>query len=375
MRDERGTSVVGSGAAQAAPPAIDVDARFRLSKHMQIRPRAPGFVAESLITGRRQALPNAASVRLLLSLCEPTTLRDVLSRMPRHEPSFLLEFFAGCYERGLITHVAQDGTAEEDALGALLHWEPHDLAFHLWSRRGRNPALTGATGHLVDVVPAEPLRRISSGVASLALPTPDLVRLETEDWSLTRALETRRSRYEVGSVPLASLAELLFRACRVSRVTTDGEALAQKVYPSGGSLHSLEVYVLAHRCAGLPSGGYRYDAFEHRLERLAAPGEDLEQLLREAQVGTGRLPDLPSVLLIFAARFRRVSRKYQSIAYHLILQEVGALYQTLYLVAETLGIAACAIGAGDSDRFARAFGTDFFMESSVGEMILGGREG
>jgi SagB-type dehydrogenase family enzyme len=67
-----------------------------------------------------------------------------------------------------------------------------------------------------------------------------------------------------------------------------------------------------------------------------------------------------------------VTRKYQSLSYHVVLQEVGALYQTIYLVAETLGLAVSALGAGNSDRFAKSFDTDFFAESSVGEMIVGG---
>jgi hypothetical protein len=38
-----------------------------------------------------------------------------------------------------------------------------------------------------------------------------------------------------------------------------------------------------------------------------------------------------------------------------------------------MGLAACALGGGDSDLFAAAAGTDYYTESSVGEFILGSR--
>jgi hypothetical protein len=38
-----------------------------------------------------------------------------------------------------------------------------------------------------------------------------------------------------------------------------------------------------------------------------------------------------------------------------------------------MGLAACALGGGDSDLFADAAGTDYLVESSVGELVLGSR--
>ena len=66
-----------------------------------------------------------------------------------------------------------------------------------------------------------------------------------------------------------------------------------------------------------------------------------------------------------------MSWKYSSIAYALILKDAGTLLQTMYLVATTMGLGACAIGGGDADLFAKAAGTDYYTESSVGEFILG----
>jgi hypothetical protein len=41
------------------------------------------------------------------------------------------------------------------------------------------------------------------------------------------------------------------------------------------------------------------------------------------------------------------------------------------LVATAMGLAPCALGGGDADRFAAAVGSDYFAESSAGEFILG----
>jgi SagB-type dehydrogenase family enzyme len=77
------------------------------------------------------------------------------------------------------------------------------------------------------------------------------------------------------------------------------------------------------------------------------------------------------VLLILAARFPRVAWKYESIAYALTLKHVGVVFQTMYLAATAMGLGPCAVGCGDSDRFARAAGTDYCAETSVGEFLLG----
>ncbi len=42
----------------------------------------------------------------------------------------------------------------------------------------------------------------------------------------------------------------------------------------------------------------------------------------------------------------------------------------MYLVATALGLAPCALGAGNSDTFAEAVGIDYFAETSVGDFML-----
>ena len=79
----------------------------------------------------------------------------------------------------------------------------------------------------------------------------------------------------------------------------------------------------------------------------------------------------PQALLILSARFARVSWKYRSIAYATVLKDVGVLLQTMYLVAEAMGLASCAAGCGDAALLARTIGSRLYEESSVGEFLLG----
>jgi oxazoline/thiazoline dehydrogenase len=82
-------------------------------------------------------------------------------------------------------------------------------------------------------------------------------------------------------------------------------------------------------------------------------------------------PTRPQVLIIMAARFQRVAWKYETLAYAMILKNVGVLQQTMNLVATAMGLAACALGNGDSDLFTRTAGVDYYTETSVGEFALG----
>jgi SagB-type dehydrogenase family enzyme len=105
---------------------------------------------------------------------------------------------------------------------------------------------------------------------------------------------------------------------------------------------------------------------------MSCTAEMTEALLRDA-ARPAALTDLPQVVITIAARFQRLSWKYESIAYSVLLKDVGVLYQTMYLVATAMALAPCALGGGDSDLFAAAAGLDYYSETSVGEFLLGSR--
>jgi SagB-type dehydrogenase family enzyme len=66
-----------------------------------------------------------------------------------------------------------------------------------------------------------------------------------------------------------------------------------------------------------------------------------------------------------------MSWKYSSIAYALILKDVGVLTQTFYLMAADMGLGACAIGRTNIDLFEKLIGIEFHVEGPVGAFAIG----
>jgi SagB-type dehydrogenase family enzyme len=141
-------------------------------------------------------------------------------------------------------------------------------------------------------------------------------------------------------------------------------------YPSAGRGYELELYLAVDKCEGLARGFYHYDAGAHALVPIGVAANELEALLTGAKYAMGTSA-APQILLTITARFGRVSWKYSSIAYALILKDVGVLMQTLYLVATDMGLGGCAIGTANINLFAKMTGIEFHIEGPVGQFALG----
>ncbi|MDL2075483.1 SagB family peptide dehydrogenase [Streptomyces sp. GXMU-J15] len=256
-----------------------------------------------------------------------------------------------------------------------VQWHPLDLAFHTRTRVPASVAGYGGTYPFADRFPPEPVAAPAGDGPRVPLPVPDLDEIAARDPSLTEVIERRTSTraHDPGSpVTVDQLAELLYRTVRIRATFTggDGQELADRPLPSGGSVHELEVYPLVTNCAGLAPGLYRYAPDRHELELVREPGPATEPLVREARAAT-MADDDPQVVLLVAARFGRVMWKYETVAYPLILKHVGVLYQTVYLVATAMGLGVCGLGGGDTSAFAAATGRDPLLEGTVGELVLG----
>ena len=103
---------------------------------------------------------------------------------------------------------------------------------------------------------------------------------------------------------------------------------------------------------------------------IGARTQELDALLTGAELAMGA-PAAPQILITVAARFGRISWKYSSIAYALVLKDVGVLLQTLYLMATDMGLGGCAIGSTNIDLFAKMTEIEFHVEGAVGQFALG----
>jgi SagB-type dehydrogenase family enzyme len=155
-----------------------------------------------------------------------------------------------------------------------------------------------------------------------------------------------------------------------TKLDVDEGGHTARPYPSAGAAYELELYLTANSCEGLARGFYHYDAGAHALAPISVPGNELEALLAGAQYAMDA-PAAPQILITIAARFGRISWKYSSIAYALILKDVGVLVQTLYLIASDMGLGGCAIGITNIELFAKMTGVEFHVEGPVGQFAIG----
>jgi SagB-type dehydrogenase family enzyme len=154
-----------------------------------------------------------------------------------------------------------------------------------------------------------------------------------------------------------------------------GGSFVTRPYPSGGATYSLELYpVLAPKCVeSIQAGVYRYLPEAHALELLSRNPSGYLPVLEAAGYSAGS--SVPPGVFVITSRFAKVRNVYDHLAYSLVLKEVGALYQTLYLVAEYLELAACALGGGTpDDLFTSHCSLSKLEEPVVGEFMFGPRE-
>ncbi|ALU39619.1 hypothetical protein AS188_07480 [Kocuria flava] len=271
--------------------------------------------------------------------------------------------------------VLVDPREEREDLGHR-QWSAHELWFHERSRRYRRERGFGGTFWARGAFPPPPLRPDGAAAVTVRFDPVDPATIGARSLSLHRALEDRRSvRRHDDEAPLDRhrLGEFLHRTARLRLAQeVDGVEYGSKPYPSGGSVYETELYLLVRRVQGLSPGLWRYDPAEHGLapvrEGLGHP--DVAALLREA-AHSSTVDAPPQVTVLMAPRFGRILWKYEQMGYAVMLKHVGVLMQTMYLVATDMGLAACAIGSGDSDLFSRATGLDPLECTSVGELLLG----
>lgn len=347
------------------PATVPPDRLLRLSRFAQLRSADGHAVLESPLSPFRVVCHRPEAAALAGTFAIPVTCRAAVGRFPGAAATA-----AACVSYLVATgmlltaETARDDRFAEDDDPVLRTWEHHDLTFHWRSRPGHHDGRPGATRRPHGSTAGRPpARRPLPPGPRTALPHAPPGPAGAPRMPLREALERRRSLRAHGSRPIAlpQLGELLDLAL--------GNRPRPR-YPSGGGSHELQAYLSVARCTGLEPGLYHYAPAEHVLVRLPDERGLRSALLAEARSGAGMTED-PDVLLTLTARFARVSWAYSGLAYALTLKHVGVLQQNLYLLTTAMGLAGCALGSGDTDRSAAAFGLDWREESAVGEFTLG----
>jgi SagB-type dehydrogenase family enzyme len=352
---------------------LDTSRAIQLSRFSYVRPDGPAIVLHSPLCHSVARILHPQFAAVLAALSQPQLLHNIAQANYSLSQTQLTEALELLFIEGFIGYSGPGAVADVDDSRALRQWEFHDLLFHARSRVGRHGNPLGGTFRFRGQI--EPLPAVKPPMSGVRFPLvrPDLDQLAIRDMPLTTAIEQRSSvrKYGENPITLQELGEFLYRVARVRRtVKVEDVELTSRPYPNGGASYELELYVIADRCEGLLPGLFHYDPVDHTLEPLSAASRLTEQFLDDAFVFCGR-NTRPEALIVITARFQRVSWKYASIAYATTLKNVGALYQTMYLVATAMGLAPCALGSGDSDRFSTLLGEDYYTEGAVGEFMLG----
>ncbi len=352
-----------------------------LSRFAYMRRRGNEMVLESPRAGALFKICRPKVAAVIAMLAEPHPIRK-LRRQDGFPGIGLLGLLADCQILFKIDTAGDSGLRPAEGDSDLVLWDFHDLLFHTRSTGGRHANPMGGTYRYADVTPPLPAvrprwagKRIALGefsTASSQRATSPIGRLLRERHS-TRIFDDQRP------ITLAELSQFLDSAARVLSVSkADGDLgdggtaveYAARPYPSAGSSYELELYLAVDKCEGLARGFYHYDAGGHALAPIDARPQDLEALLGEAEFAMG-VDVAPQVLITIAARFGRVSLKYSSIAYALILKDAGVLIQTFYMMATDMGLGGCATGITNIELFARMTGIKFHVEGPVGQFAIG----
>ena len=360
-----------------APRLGDADVLV-LSRFAYMRRRGDAMVLESPRAGALFKICDPKLAAGLAMLSTPQQIKRLRAQdgFPGEE---LLGLLVDCQILFKINAAGDLGLRANEGDDNLVLWDFHDLLFHTRSTEGRHANPMGGVYPYADVISPLPAVRPSWPGKKIDLAKISAAHAQTMSpfATLLRERHSTRSFDDKEPITLAELATFLDSTARVlsqwGADPGDGGPLltyAVRPYPSAGASYELELYLAVNRCEGLARGFYHYDAGEHTLVVIDAGAHELDSLLMGAELAMGA-PAAPQILMIIAARFGRVSWKYSSIAYELILKDVGVLMQTLYLMATDMGLGGCAIGTTNIDLFAKMTGLEFHVEGPVGQFALG----
>jgi SagB-type dehydrogenase family enzyme len=361
-------------------PKLADSATIVLSRFAYLRRRGNDMVLESPRASALFRIGDPKVAATIATLSAPQKIGQ-LRRQPGFPGTELLGLLLDCNILFKIDAKGGDGRRANEGDENLVLWDFHDLLFHTHSTEGRQANPLGGLYPYADVIAPPPAMRSPWPGATIDLHSFSATAPATPS-PYTKLLSERHSIRDFDDqrpITLAELAQFLERTARVqskwtSKLDFDGDgpdiAYTTRPYPAAGSAYELELYLNVAHCEGLQRGFYHYDADRHALARIDAHEQELDAQLGAAEFAMDA-PNTTQVLITIAARFSRISWKYSSIAYSLILKDVGVLIQTLYMTATDMDLGGCAIGTSNIDLFAKMTGIDFHVEGPVGQFALG----
>jgi len=359
-------------------PKLGTSETVVLSRFAYLRRRGNDLILESPRSGALFRICDPKVAAALVVLARPQKIGRFL-----RENSFpgkaLLALLLDC-EILFKVDAGSSGLRPDEGDNDLVLWDFHDLLFHTRTTEGRQANPLGGVYPYAGLI--APLAGVRPSWPGSAIDLRQFIPSSHPKPLSVQLLDQRRSTRDFDDQRPVTVVELSRFLDSVARVRStwktetdfgdDGPEVeyTARPYPAAGSAYELELYLSVANCAGLARGFYHYDAAEHALVPVSVRAPEFQAMLAAAEFAMDAHAP-PQVLITFAARFGRVSWKYSSIAYSLILKDVGVLIQTMYIVAADMGLGGCAIGTSNIDLFAKITGISFHVEGPVGQFALG----
>jgi SagB-type dehydrogenase family enzyme len=358
-------------------PPLPKTGALVLSRFAYIRRRGEAIVLESPLAGALFKICEPKILAALALLSTPQRAKELVRPDVFPGGVGLLALLVDCQ---ILFETKPDNDAnlrQAEGDDDLVLWDFHDLLFHTRSTEGRHANTLGGTYPFANTIAPRPPVRPPWPGEKTALESFSETRSDAASQvaALLRQRHSTRSFDDEHPITAAELSRFLDGTAQilsrdVNGKVPDEDQAASRPYPSAGASYELELYLAVNRCEGLARGFYHYEAGEHTLVPLTVHSSHLDDLLMRAAFAMAA-PAAPQILIVIAARFGRVSWKYQSIAYALVQKDAGVLIQSFYTMATAMGLGGCAIGIVNIDLFAKMTGTALHVEGPVGEFALG----
>lgn len=233
------------------------------------------------------------------------------------------------------------------------------VQYHTWSK----PSTVNFLSPILDWGQRPPQYKVYPDAPRFPLPAPG----DSRGLSLEDAIRQRRSVRTYTGAPMTqeALSRLLFHA---DGITAEQWGTGLRAAPSAGALYPIETYVLAHRVDGLAAGVYHYAVQDHALAQVRA-GDVRDEIVR-AGILQSFLGEA-NVVLVLTSIFQRLRWKYRERTYRYALLEAGHIGQNVYLVATSMGMGACAVGAFNDDAVNALVGVDGVDEAALYMLAVG----